>query len=69
MSKKITEEYLENVSGGIDSEIKDIKEYLVKIGDTIESVAIRNHTTPEIIKSLNKLTDIKPGQTIKLPDK
>jgi GH25 family lysozyme M1 (1,4-beta-N-acetylmuramidase) len=45
------------------------KMYTVKAGDTLNSIAVKNGTTPMEIASLNnvKKTDIVPGKVLKLP--
>ncbi len=43
--------------------------YVVKSGDTLKTIATRNHTTPEAIKALNNLRSdtVRANQTLKLP--
>ena len=45
------------------------KTYTVKAGDTLNSIAVKNGTTPMEIANLNnvKKTDIVPGKVLKLP--
>ena len=53
----------------VDSNINDIKKYIVKAGDTLYSIANRFNTTVDIIKKLNKLNSnlLSVGSELILP--
>lgn len=63
----LTTQTLGNIFGGQDTQRKDVSEYQVQVGDTVQSVADSFGITPATVLAANNLsknTTLKVGQTL-----